>query len=122
MVLVDTSVWIEHFRSGVAELEDFLESFEVLTHPFIIGELACGNLKNRREILNLLQVLPPVHKVDDKELLFFIDLHSLSGRGIGLVDMHFLACAHLESCSLWTLDKKLNAAAEKLNLRKMIRN
>ena len=118
MILVDTSVWIEHLRTGMPELETHLESFEVLIHPFIIGELACGNLKNRREILNLLQALPAVHQVDDEELLFFIDLHSLSGRGLGLVDMHLLACAHLESCTLWTLDKRLNAAAEKLNREK----
>ncbi len=115
MVLVDTSVWIEHLKAGVPELETYLVSFEVLIHPFIIGELACGNLKNRREILNLLQALPSVHQVDDDELLYFIDLHSLSGKGLGLVDMHLLASAHLESCVLWTLDKRLNAAAEILN-------
>ena len=118
MVLVDTSVWIEHLGGGVPELETQLKSFEVLIHPFIIGELACGNLKNRLEILNLLQALPAVRQVDDEELLFFIDLHSLSGWGLGLVDMHLLTSAQLESCTLWTLDKRLNTAAEKLNRKK----
>ncbi len=112
MVLVDTSVWIEHFRTGAIGLEDFLESCEVFIHPFIIGELACGNLKRRKELLALLCAIPAVPQVEDEELLYFIDRHSLSGKGLGLVDMHLLASSTLASCRLWTLDKRLKTAAD----------
>ena len=114
MILVDSSVWIDHLSLGISELEECLESLEVIIHPFVIGELACGNLKNRREILNLLHSLPTASRVSDDEVLYFIERHSLSGKGLGLIDMHLLAAAYVESCDLWTLDKKLNAAAKSL--------
>jgi len=115
MILVDTSVWIDHFRTGIPDLENSLESFDILIHPLVIGELACGNLKNRREILELLHALPSVRQLEDNEILYFIDNHSLSGKGLGLVDIHLLASSYLEVCSLWTLDKRLYTVSGKLS-------
>lgn len=95
MVLVDTSVWVDHLRSGDTALVALLEAREVLTHPFVIGELACGNLANRATIMALLDDLPGVTAAADEELLFFIERHSLMGCGIGYVDAHLLAAAAL---------------------------
>jgi len=116
MILVDTSVWINHFREGNKQLEKLLFEAEVMCHPFIIGELACGNIKNRTEILSLLLALPLSRTIDFNEYLFFIDKHKLMGRGIGFVDVHLLASAQLSGIVLWTMDKRLNSAAEQLNL------
>ncbi len=116
MILVDTSVWITHFREGNRQLEKLLMNAEVMCHPFIIGELACGNMKNRNEILSLLQALPMTQVVDFNEFLFFIDQNHLMGNGIGFVDIHLLASAQLMGVSLWTADKRLNSAADKLRL------
>ena len=88
----------------------------VLCHPFIIGELACGNLKNRNEILALLQSLPETPTVEFNEVLFFIDKKHLMGTGIGFVDVHLLASAQLAGVPLWTADNRLKSAADKLNL------
>ena len=88
MVLVDTSVWIDHFRKSNRLLSSLLETEAVGIHPFVLGELACGNLHNRKEIIALLHALPFVTKADDDELLFFIERHALMGRGIGLIDIH----------------------------------
>lgn len=117
MILVDTSVWIDHFRSGNAQLVDLLNSSRVLMHPFIIGELACGNLRNRSEILNLLGDLPRAGKATDKEVLFFIEQKDLMGKGIGYIDTHLLAAVTLTSqAGLLTMDKRLNAVATELDL------
>ncbi len=116
MVLVDTSVWIDHFRSGAPTLVMLLNRGDVAIHPFIIGELACGNLKNRKEILSLLHALPLMDKADDEEVLFFIDQHRLMGLGIGLVDIHLLASCKLSKTQLFTRDKRLRLAAEQLDL------
>ena len=89
---------------------------EVICHPFIIGELACGNLKNRNEIISLLQSLPMTSTIEFDELLFFIDRNQLMGKGIGLVDVHLLASAQLTGVPLWTVDKRLKSAAEQLEL------
>ena len=114
MVLVDTSVWIDHFRRANACLVSLLESGEVAVHPFVVGEIACGNISNRKEIIPLLDSLPPVGKAGDAEVLLFIERHRLMGRGIGLVDAHLLASCFLEGCRLWTKDKRLSGAATAL--------
>ncbi len=116
MVIVDTSVWIHHLRDGDRHLCSLLEAGDVVCHPFIVGELACGNLKNRREILALFQSLPSAPTVDHDEILFFIDSNKLMGTGIGLIDVHLLASARLSRISLWTSDTKLRTAAGRLKL------
>ena len=116
MVLVDTSVWIEHLRKRNRTLIALLEQEEVLLHPFVLGELACGNLGNRREIIALLHALPVITKADDDEILFFVDRHGLMGRGVGLIDMHILASCKLEGAKLWTRDKRLRVMASDMEL------
>lgn len=108
MILVDTSVWIDHFRRGNATLVTALEREDVLTHPFVVGELACGELKKRREVLDLLSALPAAVVASDEETLHFIETHRLMGKGIGYIDAHLLAAVALtEDALLWTLDKRL---------------
>ena len=117
MILVDTSIWIDHLRSGDSALEQLLETGRVWTHPFVIGELACGNLKQRKTVLSLLEDLPHVRVATDDETLFFIETNALMGRGIGYIDAHLLAAVALTgSTRLWTRDKRLNAVAESLGL------
>ena len=116
-VIVDTSVRVDHLRTGNRYLEKLLLDAEVVCHEFIIGELACGNLKNRTEILTLLQSLPHSKTVDPQEFLYFIDKHCLMGRGIGFVDVHLLASAQLSSLTIWTADKSLMSAAKNLKLQ-----
>ena len=116
MVLVDTSVWIDHLRAGEARLARLLEDAEVVMHPFVVGELACGNLRNRREILSLLSDLPRVAPVSDDEALFFIERHRLHGRGLGLIDVHLLASCAVEGSGLWSIDVRLMKAAKDLKL------
>ncbi len=116
MVLVDTSVWIDHLRSGNAKLSALLNGGDVAIHPFIIGELACGNLKNRKEIISLLHALPHITKADNDEVLFFIEKHELMGLGIGLIDCHLLASCKLDKAQLLTQDKRLKNAADRLGL------
>lgn len=117
MILVDTSVWIEHFRHTEPQLVTALDREDVLVHPFVAGELACGNLRNRREILGLLRRLPQAPKATDEEALVFIERRSLSGRGIGLVDVHLLASTVLHGTArLWTRDQQLSAVAADLKL------
>ena len=114
MVLVDTSVWVNHLRKGDIQLEELLLDGEVVCHPFVIGELACGNIKNRSEILALLQVLPEVPTIDLAEYLYFIEQNHLSGTGIGFVDVHLLASSQLSGIPLWTNDKRLKEIARKI--------
>ena len=116
MILVDTSIWVTHLRQGSRQLEKLLMDAEVMCHPFIIGELACGNLKNRNEIISLLQSLPMASTIEFDEFLFFIDRNQLMGKGIGFVDIHLLASAQLTGVPLWTADKKLKSAANQLDL------
>lgn len=116
MILVDTSVWVDHFRRGNRTLAGLLEHGEVLCHPFIVGELACGNLRRRAEILRLLQHLPQAHLVEHGEVLTVVDTHRLSGTGIGWLDAHLMASTLLASGRLWTLDKPLARAAANLGL------
>ena len=119
MMLVDTSVWIDHFRHGDAALTTALEAGQVEMHPFVLGELACGNLRSRAErgqVMSLLQALPPMPVSTDKEVLFFIDRHKVMGRGIGYIDVHLLASARLSGTLLWTRDKRLHRIAAELGL------
>ncbi|HLB12402.1 MAG TPA: PIN domain-containing protein [Dehalococcoidia bacterium] len=116
MILVDTSVWVSHLKAGEGRLRGLLTDGKVLCHPFVVGELACGNIKNRREILSLLQLLPMAKTASDEEVLHFIDRQNLMGIGLGLVDVHLLASALLSKASLWTLDKQLEAARIKLQI------
>ena len=116
MVLVDTSVWIEHFRSGGVGLDALLNDGQVVCHPFIVGELACGNLKNRSVILSLLQELPMAVRAEDAEILHCIDHHRLMGKGLGYIDMHLLMSAILTRAPLWTLDRRLREVTQDLGL------
>jgi hypothetical protein len=114
--LVDTSVWIDHLRRGNAKLAVSLRNGEVECHRFVIGELACGNLERRAELLSLLDALPQVPQVRHDEVLAFIASKHLMGRGLGWVDVHLLASALLGRTSLWTLDRRLAAQARALEV------
>ena len=116
MVLVDTSVWVTHLRHGAIGLEALLNEGRVVCHPFIVGELACGNLRNRSEILVHLQALSQAIPAEHEEVMQFIENYSLMGKGLGYIDMHLLASAMLTKVPLWTLDKRLNEIAVKLEL------
>ncbi len=117
MILVDTSVWIDHLRSGESALATALEGGRVLMHPFVLGELACGNLKNRGELLRLLGDLPAAATATDTEALGLIEHRALMGRGIGYTDVHLLASAALADVGLlWTRDKRLAEVARELEL------
>ena len=117
MVLVDTSVWISHFRDGNAALADLLDNGDVACHPFIVGELACGNLKNRTTILSLLEALPMAIPAEHEEALELININKIMGKGLGYVDVHLIASALLTGLSIWTLDKKLEHIAEIFHLK-----
>lgn len=117
MILVDTSVWVDHLRRGDAQLAALLESAAVIIHPFIIGEIACGSLADRRTVLELLQDLPMATVAEVDEVLGFIEGHRLYGKGIGYVDAHLLASLALSNAAaLWTRDKRLRAAADALGV------
>ena len=115
MILVDTSVWVDHFRRGDPRLVDLLERSTVVMHPFVVGEIACGSLHDRLSILELLQDLPAAVVAEGDEVLQFIERHGLHGKGIGYVDVHLLASVALtEGAEIWTRDKKLSLVAEML--------
>lgn len=117
MILVDTSVWVDHLRSGDETLASLLHAGRVLAHPFVIGELALGTLRRRREILDLLEDLPHATVASHEEVLSFIERQALAGLGIGYVDAHLLAATRLTAGSaLWTRDRRLAAGAERLGL------
>jgi predicted nucleic acid-binding protein len=112
VILADTSVWVEHLRRGLPRLATLLQEGKVLIHPWVIGELACSNLRNRGEVLELLQGLPAAVVARDSEVLVLIEREQLMGRGIGYVDAHLLASAKLSHCQLWTQDRRLAALAQ----------
>jgi predicted nucleic acid-binding protein len=117
MVLADTSVWVNHFRGRDNLLVGALERGEILMHPFVLGELACGNLKNRHELLGLLSGLPSAPVATDYETLQFIERHRLMGAGLGYIDVHLLASTTLGApAGLWTTDRRLAEAARKLKI------
>lgn len=110
MILVDTSVWVDHLRRGNARLKALLDDGLVLVHPFVVGELALARLKRRTEVFGLLGEMPQA------EALEFVDRHDLAGSGVGWVDIHLLVSAGLSGATLWTLDRRLAAAAGRLAL------
>jgi len=117
LILVDTSVWVDHLRRGDTQLAELLEGGGVVMHPFVVGEIACGTLADRPLILELLQALATVVVADNDEALGFIERHGLYGKGIGFIDVHLLASVALTAgASLWTRDKRLHSVAEELGL------
>jgi hypothetical protein len=117
VILVDTSVWVDHLRDGDDDLVSLLNTSQVLIHPFVLGELACGNLQNRSEVLALLKDLPRISVASDDEVMFFIERHALMGKGSGYVDAHLLASVTLDgSAQLWTRDRRLHGVAGTLGL------
>lgn len=116
MMLIDTSVWIDHLRRGNDALVERLDDAEVWCHPFIRGELACGHLGNRQEILSLMDALPEAPLADHEEVMTLVESRRLRGRGLGWVDVHLLASAMLAGIDLWTRDRRLAQAAQELGL------
>lgn len=117
MILVDTSVWVEHLRAGDARLTRLLEDGEVLAHSFVIGELLLGNLQPRNVLIGDLRDLPQVRVASDDEVHHFIERRALFGRGIGYVDAHLLAAVQLMTgTKLWTRDRRLQRVAAELGL------
>lgn len=117
MILVDTSVWVDHLRQRDSTLAELLVDEQVAVHPFVIGEIALGHLRQRETILTVLADLPQSEAATDAEVLEFIDRQSLFGTGVGYVDCHLLASAHLTPwSSLWTRDRRLRAVAERLGV------
>jgi predicted nucleic acid-binding protein len=116
MILIDTSIWVDHLRKGHDLLSRLLERNLVLTHPFVIGELACGSMLNRHEILQLLKTLPDIGMARHVEVLHLIEVEHLYGQGIGWVDAHLLASTRLADSYLYTSDKKLRVVAESLGI------
>ena len=116
MILVDTSIWIAHLRVANLQLVRLLDDVQVVSHPFVIGELACGWLRRRAEVIGHLRRLPVLAPVSHGEALAFIDAHELAGRGIGWVDVHLLASARLARARFWTADKALAKVAASLGV------
>jgi len=116
MILADTSVWINHFRSGNPTLAALLEESRIGTHPFVIGELSCGSLRNRAKILSLLEALPQVRIAGQREVLRLVENERLYGCGIGWIDAHLLASALLSDAIIWTLDRSLSKIAIALGI------
>ena len=113
-MLVDTSVWIAHFRTSSPALRQLLDEDLVVCHPLVIGELACGNLKHRSKVIEFLTLLPTTPTIEHEELLTFIETHKLFGQSLGWIDVHLLASTLLQHVALWTLDRPLRHAARKL--------
>jgi predicted nucleic acid-binding protein len=116
MILVDTSVWVNHLRQADAQLSKALLDGHVFIHPFVIGELACGNLQSRAKVLSDLKQLPSAMPAAHDEVFALLDRHRLFGAGISWIDAHLLASARLSACRLWTTDVRLLAVARRLRL------
>jgi predicted nucleic acid-binding protein len=116
MILVDTSIWIDHIRTPNNRLISLLEAELVSVHPMVVGELACGDLADRVTTIYLLGLLPQVTVATDNEVLFFIDRHRIAGKGVGYLDMHLLAAAALGGLKIWTRDRRLDEVAKSLGL------
>lgn len=116
MIIIDTSVFVDFLRSGDQAVEKALDEARVLSHPFVIGEIALGHLRNRDEVIGLLSALPKAVAASNDEVMAFIERVSLFGRGVGYVDAHLLASARLSGVLLWTRDKRLKSVAEELSL------
>lgn len=114
MILVDTSIWIDHFRHGDAELRTIIEDDRLLCHPVVIGELALGSLRERQAVMTFLSAQREAFVATHDEVIMMIDQHSIFSMGIGYTDAHLLASTLLDRRStLWTRDKRLVAAAQK---------
>lgn len=117
MILVDTSIWIDHLRKHDEWLATMLDAGDVLIHPFVLGEIACGQIRNRTEILESLSDLPTAPVASQSEVFLLIEKRQLTGRGIGFIDMHLIASALLDPVAqLWTRDKKLSMIASELGV------
>ena len=116
MILVDTSVWIDHFHHSDEDLIELLLSNQVCIHPFILGELSCGNITNRKEVLSLLRTLRSIDLVLDEEVFILIEDKKLFGKGLGFIDVHLLASALIHHVPIWTRDKSLNQIARQLGI------
>ena len=116
MILVDTSVWIDHLRKGEQQLVELLNEGEVCTHPFVIEELACGNLTKRSEFLDLISLLPTAVVAEHDEVIGLIADENLYGKGIGAVDAHLIASARLSFARLWSKDKAIRRETDRLGL------
>lgn len=114
MILADTSIWVEHLRHGTLGLSALLDHGEVVCHPFVVCELACGDIRNRAQVLALLRELPMVPVADDEDVVPFIERHDLMGQGLGLIDIHLLMSTLLSGARLWSIDKKLDEVAWRL--------
>ena len=118
MILVDTSIWINHFNKSNAGLIGLLNSAKVCIHPFIIGDLSCGNISNRSEILSLLKSLPIIETALDDEVFTLIENKKLYGIGLGFIDVHLLTSALIHDVKIWTTDKSLQKASINLGINK----
>ena len=116
MVLVDTSVWVDHLYGAEPGLKPVLEHGEVCCHPLVLGELACGGIKNREEILSLLADLPSILEAEHDEVLSFLEHHRLWGKGLGFIDVSLLASCMLSTTPLWTKDKNLRGLAKQFGI------
>ena len=117
MILIDSSVWIDHIRSEIAHVEHLLDERQVLMHPMVIGELACGNLRDRDTLLAKFRQMPRPPELSHNDVLQFIEDNRVMGLGIGFVDAHILAStAKAEDCQLWTNDRRLRDVADRLNV------
>ncbi len=117
MILLDTSVWIDHFRHGNRVVMRLLAQDHVFMHPYIVGELACGSLRKRQETLSALQELSQLAVVPDSDVLFFLERQKLFGKGLGYVDLHLLAATVMHHAQLWTMDKILHRCAAELHVQ-----
>jgi predicted nucleic acid-binding protein len=115
LTLADTSVWVHHLRYGSNELRSLLNDGQVLCHPFIIGEVACGSLKNRSEVVDLLNALPQTHLAEHEEVFDLLHGRRLYSRGLGWIDLHLLASSILSRATLWTRDRRLGEVAAELS-------
>jgi len=111
MILADTSIWIRHFRESDAELCSLLSNGQVAMHPFVLGELACRNLHQRKTTLKDLNRLPNASACLDREVREFIEARQLMGKGIGYIDAHLLASSLVTGIKLWTADTRLHEIA-----------
>ena len=116
MILADTSVWIDHFHQSDENLKELLLSNQVCIHPFILGELSCGNITNREEVLSLLRTLRSIDLVMDEEVFLLIEERKLFGKGLGFIDIHLLASAIIYHVPIWTRDKSLMRVAAELGI------
>ncbi|MBI1787823.1 MAG: type II toxin-antitoxin system VapC family toxin [Acidobacteria bacterium] len=116
MILADTSVWIRHFREGDPRFQQLLSHGEIRMHPFVLGELACGNLRDRNTTLRELQTLPAVAVANDSDVYYVLESRRLWGKGLGWIDLHLLASALISGVRLWTHDQALGSAAVALHV------